>query len=153
MSSFAKLRAPFRRRATDDALGTSSVPMTPVERDQKDQKDPATVGTDEATATSDEAIANNDDGVRSAEIPSEDQQWGVQDVEAVTLTWSKATLIAVFCKCVALALAADGLVRVIELTSRCFIASGCFTSSTLSSRRFSPTCSPSSRVTSSRTRC
>lgn len=32
------------------------------------------------------------------ELPAEDAQQGVKDFEAVTLTWSKATLIAVFLK-------------------------------------------------------
>lgn len=33
-----------------------------------------------------------------SELPTEDAQQGVKDVEAVTLTWSKTTLIAVFIK-------------------------------------------------------
>lgn len=32
------------------------------------------------------------------ELPTEDAQRGVKDFEAVTLTWSKSTLIAVFIK-------------------------------------------------------
>ena len=96
MPAFAKLRAPFRRRGTDDALGTSALPMNSVEENKTD-KDPATVGADEAAGT-DEAATTNDDGFNSEEVPARDQQFGVQDVEAVTLTWSKATLIAVFLK-------------------------------------------------------
>lgn len=40
---------------------------------------------------------NHDDGPK-IELPTEDAQKGVKDVEAVTLTWSKTTLIAVFAK-------------------------------------------------------
>lgn len=35
-----------------------------------------------------------------SQLPSENLQRGVHDVEAVTLSWSKASLIAVFIKCV-----------------------------------------------------
>lgn len=34
------------------------------------------------------------------DAPTEEAQRGVQNVEAVTLTWSKKSLIAVFIKCV-----------------------------------------------------
>jgi hypothetical protein len=47
--------------------------------------------------TDDAAVVNGSDESRP-EHPSEDLQRGVQHVEAVTLTWSKASLIAVFLK-------------------------------------------------------
>lgn len=93
MSAFAKLRAPFRRTATDDALGTS-VEMTENPARTETKKDPATA-TDEAT---DDATASNRNEERSAELPDENVQYGVQDVEAVTLSWSRTALIMVFAK-------------------------------------------------------
>jgi hypothetical protein len=44
------------------------------------------------------AVARNDNGEPQMKFPNENVQRGVQDVEAVTLTWSKVTLIAIFLK-------------------------------------------------------
>lgn len=43
-------------------------------------------------------IRTDSDDKPQGDRPSEDVQRGVQEVEAVTLTWSKPTLIAVFIK-------------------------------------------------------
>ena len=45
----------------------------------------------------DVAAVNGSDGSQD-ETATEDQQRGVSDVEAVTQTWSKGTLIAIFAK-------------------------------------------------------
>lgn len=97
MSAFAKLRAPFRRTATDDAQGPS-IAMSENPVMSGDQKDPTTAtAADDAT---DDANTNNsiEDGGAAATEPDRDVQYGVQDVEAMTLTWSKRSLIFVFCK-------------------------------------------------------
>lgn len=68
--------------------------MSSVEKG--DKKDPATAtAADEAT---DDATASNKNDDTPAEVPDENLQYGVQDVEAVTLTWSKTSLIIVFGK-------------------------------------------------------
>ncbi|KAK8126965.1 major facilitator superfamily domain-containing protein [Apiospora kogelbergensis] len=41
-------------------------------------------------------VSTADDEKPEPELPSEDAQQGVHDVEAVTLSWSRGTLIAVF---------------------------------------------------------
>ncbi|ROV94992.1 hypothetical protein VMCG_08299 [Cytospora schulzeri] len=94
MSAFAKLRAPFRRTATDDALGTSVAmeDTKPVEENKKD----STTATATDEATDDATASNSNEESRQAEVPDEDVQYGVQDVEAVTLTWSRTSLIIVF---------------------------------------------------------
>ncbi|KUI54749.1 Siderophore iron transporter mirB [Cytospora mali] len=93
MAVFTKLRAPFRRTATDDVVRTSvEMRSTTAGENQKDTA--TTTATDEAT---DDAIASNsNDEAPPAEVPDRDVQYGVQDVEAVTLTWSRTSLIAVF---------------------------------------------------------
>lgn len=96
MSAFAKLRSPFRRTNTNDAVGTS-VAMTETKPDEEKKKDPATAtATDEAA--DDATASNSNDSSPPAELPDENVQYGVQDVEAVTLTWSKRSLIFVFAK-------------------------------------------------------
>jgi hypothetical protein len=80
----ARLRAAFQRRATDDS--TAEVPVAATTAG-KPEVSP------EAGRGAEDAVANPED-----EIPAEDAQRGVHEVEAVTLTWSKASLIAVFIK-------------------------------------------------------
>lgn len=82
---FAKLRPSFRRTETED-VSTSPVAMTSVEEDKRDP------------ATTEAAIASSSQAESQTELPDEDLQRGVQDVEAVTLNWSKGSLIAVFIK-------------------------------------------------------
>jgi len=62
--------------------------MTTVQSDKQDPEARAVP----VHATSDGLVAE----VQPDVLPSEDVQRGVQDVEGVTTTWSKATLIAVF---------------------------------------------------------
>ncbi|KAK5121543.1 hypothetical protein LTR85_005377 [Meristemomyces frigidus] len=82
MPTFTRLRPSFRRKTTD-------IPGTPVE-----------LSTTEYAGKTDiadgGALESNNDGLQPAELPSEDLQRGVQDVEGVTLTWSRTALIAVF---------------------------------------------------------
>lgn len=84
MGKLPSFRNIFHRTTTDDTI--NQVAMAPAE---ENKTDPTNV---ESGPTSKEA------GDLQAELPGEDLQRGVQDVEAVTLSWSKASLIAVFIK-------------------------------------------------------
>jgi len=83
MAKFPGLRPRFRRTTTDDAGNT--VVETSIEGGRKSV---ATVS----------AAESHDNGESPAEAPSQDLQRGVQDVEGVTLAWSKTALILVFLK-------------------------------------------------------
>ena len=84
MGKLPNFRNTFRRTTTDDTI--NQVATAPVE---ENKTDPATVET---------GPASKETGDLQEELPGEDLQRGVQDVEAVTLSWSKASLIAVFAK-------------------------------------------------------
>jgi hypothetical protein len=84
MGKLPSFRNTFRRTTTDDTI--NQVATAPVE---ENKTDPATVET---------GPASKETGDLQEELPGEDLQRGVQDVEAVTLSWSKASLIAVFAK-------------------------------------------------------
>lgn len=60
-----------------------------------------TVDESKTAHATDDAIPNDSEGEQSTEEdhrPTENAQAGVQEVEGVTLTWSKRSLIAIFCK-------------------------------------------------------
>lgn len=78
-----KLRAALRPSQIDNTV--TSIPVNTVE---VNEKNPAT----------DDATAGNSNDTRHPDLPSEELQRGVQTVEAVTLTWTKTTLVAVFMK-------------------------------------------------------
>lgn len=95
MALYPKIRSVFGRRGTDD--GVDSVPVSTVvdEKRDADRQDPIIEGNEKNSE--DPAIGTTGtDG--NVELPSEDAQRGVHDVEAVTLTWTKTTLVAVFLK-------------------------------------------------------
>ncbi|KAJ6127738.1 Major facilitator superfamily domain general substrate transporter [Penicillium samsonianum] len=74
-----RARTVFSRMAAPDAgssVETSAVGGTTVE---ESKRDPA-----------------SDSEVQQPEVPAEDLQHGVRDIEAITMTWSKRTLILVF---------------------------------------------------------
>ncbi|KIY02720.1 uncharacterized protein Z520_01185 [Fonsecaea multimorphosa CBS 102226] len=89
MAVFPKFRPGFRRTTTNDA--ENPLPMTPLGVGGS-QKDTAAITSVEATIGS----SSNEEASHEAQNPTEDAQRGVQDVEAVTLTWSKRSLVAVF---------------------------------------------------------
>lgn len=99
MALYPKIRSVFGRRATDD--GVDSVPVSTVvdEKRDADRQDPIIEGNEKNSE--DPAIGTTGtDG--NVELPTEDAQRGVHDVEAVTLTWTKTTLVAVFLKYVSI---------------------------------------------------
>ncbi|KAJ5593915.1 MFS siderophore iron transporter [Penicillium hispanicum] len=77
----SKIIAAFRRNTTE----TPPSPTVDVTTVEENKRDPAV---DAVTAP------NGNDG--QPQLPDEDLQHGVQDAEAVTLSWSKWTLIGVF---------------------------------------------------------
>lgn len=80
---FLKLRAALRPTPADNTVTSFAVNTVDV-----NEKNPATNDT----------TARNSNDEPQPELPSEELQRGVQNVEAVTLTWSKTTLVAVFLK-------------------------------------------------------
>lgn len=89
MGKLPNFRNTFRRTTTDDTI--NQVATAPAE---ESKTDPTTV---ESGTADKEAV-----DPQSEELPGEDLQRGVHDVEAVTLSWSKVSLIAVFIKYVPL---------------------------------------------------
>lgn len=88
MGALARFRPGFRRTATLDE--SPSVTMD----EMSSGKNPAVYGTDAISPTS----ANGEPAVEEPDknIIAEDAQRGVAQVEAVTITWTKPHLIAVF---------------------------------------------------------
>lgn len=82
MVGFTKFRPGFKRNATEQPD-----PSTAIEHVEREKRDP----TDDVTVV-------NEDDESGSHLPDQDLQRGVQDVEAVTLTWSKRSLIIVFFK-------------------------------------------------------
>lgn len=80
MAVFARLRAMVRPSADNNAPS-----VDPLENTPEEQKGGS-------------ASANKIEEEPNPERPSQDLQRGVQDVEAITLSWSRASLIAVFAK-------------------------------------------------------
>jgi hypothetical protein len=102
MALFSKIQSAFGRRATDD--GVDSVPVELVgEKKDEGRQDPISEGNEknrEDPAFGTTGTDSNDE--QQDQLPTQDAQRGVHDVEAVTLTWTKTTLVAVFLKYVAI---------------------------------------------------
>lgn len=80
MVAFARVRAMFRSSADNEPSA-----YQPENNQPEEQKGVS-------------ASANKVEEEPNPELPGEDLQRGVQDVEAVTLSWSRASLIWVFAK-------------------------------------------------------
>lgn len=93
MAIFARLRPGFRR-ATTDTPGTTTPPIE-LSTTEYGKRDSAVA---EGVAGSNSSDGAAPQAESAEEVPGEELQHGVKDVEAVTLTWSKWALIAVFCK-------------------------------------------------------
>lgn len=76
----SRFRSAFRRSSTQDSV--TQIPVT-TDGDEKSK-----IPTDPV------AVPNSAD----PEVPTQDAQQGVRDVEAVTLSWTRTMLIAVFAK-------------------------------------------------------
>jgi hypothetical protein len=83
MTVIPRLRAGFRRSTAEEAA--TDIAVHTLEENKN------------AIGVSDAAVRENDADLKPwPELPSGDAQQGVKTIEAVTLTWSKASLIAVF---------------------------------------------------------
>lgn len=87
MALLSSVKAAFHRPSTEEKHSAPAVVDAHSERTDKD-------------GVANDAAAVNDgrDGGSESDHPADNLQRGVQEVEAVTMTWSKATLIGVFCK-------------------------------------------------------
>lgn len=85
-STFSRFKPDFLRKKEETATVDNSLPL--------DDKHATTVSGDGISSTPEPA---SDDPEKDV-VPAEDAQRGVQQVEAVTLTWTKPYLIAVFFK-------------------------------------------------------
>lgn len=102
---FAKLRKPFRRTNTSDVAAPTEtqgndVAMTSVELEDGKKDTTLATATDDAGTDDAGTSKTKDESDQPPELPEENLQYGVRDVEAVTLSWSKRSLITVFIKCV-----------------------------------------------------
>ncbi|KEZ45056.1 Siderophore iron transporter mirB [Scedosporium apiospermum] len=83
MAVIPRLRAGFRRTTAEEAA--TDIAVHTLEENKN------------VTGVSDAAVRENDADLKPwPELPSGDAQQGVKTIEAVTLTWSKASLVAVF---------------------------------------------------------
>lgn len=103
MALLPKIRSVFGRRASDDGVDSVAVSTVVDEKNEANRQDPIVEGNEKNSQ--DPAIGttgtdSNDE--LQGELPTQDAQRGVHDVEAVTLTWTKTTLVAVFLKYVAI---------------------------------------------------
>jgi hypothetical protein len=78
MSGFSKFKGVLRRAPTSEA-GNTAAEITPVQDTGVTRDDPEA-----------------DEKKSDLDLPDENAQRGVQDVEAVALAWSKKSLITVF---------------------------------------------------------
>lgn len=76
-----RARTVFSRVAASDAASSVDTPAVDGTAAEESKRDPAT-----------------DTEVQQPETPAEDLQHGVRDIEAITMTWSRRTLIMVFLK-------------------------------------------------------
>lgn len=76
-----RARTVFSRVAASDAASSVDTPAVDGTTAEETKRDPTT-----------------DTEVQQPETPAEDLQHGVRDIEAITMTWSKRTLIMVFLK-------------------------------------------------------
>lgn len=94
MAILPGFRPSFRREATDDVSSATAMNDIPSKNSlgEPSIKHPAQISINES--------AQSSCSDPSPELPTSDAQRGVQDVEAVTLTWSKQSLILLFILCV-----------------------------------------------------
>lgn len=96
MVSLTKFRPGFRRTTTDASSPVAVSELTDNNKKTAEESH-APPRNAEASEIQAEADAENISDSKLADLqPAEDAQRGVQMVEAVTLTWSKQSLIAVF---------------------------------------------------------
>ncbi|KAJ8069487.1 hypothetical protein OCU04_003140 [Sclerotinia nivalis] len=95
MPAFAKFRPGYRRKATEDMINESSE-VAMADMPSSNEKNPTVSGTDDAISPSNASDGPISEQVEKDALPTETAQRGVQEVEAVALTWTKPYLISVF---------------------------------------------------------
>lgn len=100
MGALSKFRPGFRRKATEDIINESSeVAMADMpSSNEKNSATPAVTGADDTISSSNANDLPISEQAEKDALPTENAQRGVQEVEAVALTWTKPMLIAVFLK-------------------------------------------------------
>ena len=93
MSPFSQLKLRFGRNPAQDE--GQSVDMS---GSHTDDKNPAVTATGDDTISPHNGMVGEEQDPEKDLVPAEDAQRGVQEVEAVALTWTKPYLIAVFIK-------------------------------------------------------
>ncbi|KAF7909328.1 uncharacterized protein EAF01_003046 [Botrytis porri] len=98
MGALSKFRPGFRRKATEDIINESSeVAMADMpSSNEKDAAKPAVTGADDTISSSNANDVPISEEAEKDVLPTATAQRGVQEVEAVALTWTKSMLIAVF---------------------------------------------------------
>ncbi|KAK6594962.1 MFS siderophore iron [Botrytis cinerea] len=98
MGALSKFRPGFRRKATEDIINESSeVAMADMPAsNEKNSATPAVTGADDTISSSNANDLPISEQAEKDALPTENAQRGVQEVEAVALTWTKPMLIAVF---------------------------------------------------------
>ncbi|KAF7871962.1 uncharacterized protein EAF02_009067 [Botrytis sinoallii] len=98
MGALSKFRPGFRRKATEDIINESSeVAMADMSSsNEKNPAKPAVTGADDTISPSSANDVPISEQAEKDVLPTETAQRGVQEVEAVALTWTKPMLVAVF---------------------------------------------------------
>lgn len=95
MPTFAKFRPGFRRKGTEDIVNESSeVAMGDVP--SSNEKNPTVSGADDAVSPSNASQEPISEQSEKDDLPTENAQRGVQEIEAAALTWTKPYLVMVF---------------------------------------------------------
>ncbi|ESZ91231.1 MFS transporter, SIT family, siderophore-iron:H+ symporter [Sclerotinia borealis F-4128] len=95
MPAFSKFRPGFRRRATEDIINESAE-VAMADLPSSDEKNTTVNGTNDVISPSTGSIEPISEEAEKDVMPTEGAQRGVQEVEAVALTWTKPYLIMVF---------------------------------------------------------
>lgn len=83
----------------DNVASSASGPSNDITDEEKSTTVDDAVAEDENTArqsSGDSDAATSDDGASTDKVPDDEAQAGIQRVEAVTLTWSKRSLITAY---------------------------------------------------------
>ncbi|OBT58447.1 hypothetical protein VE04_01726 [Pseudogymnoascus sp. 24MN13] len=96
MALLPKIQSVFGRRATDDGVDSVPVELVDEKKDAVRQDHPISEGNEKNREDPAIGTTGTDSNDEQDQLPTQDAQRGVHDVEAVTLTWTKTTLVAVF---------------------------------------------------------
>lgn len=92
MVSLSRFRPGFRRAAIENEAQSVAIAGAPASSNEKNP----TTGIDDVFTPNNGQIDPASEDAEKDVLPTEDAQRGVQEVEAVTLTWTKPYLVSVF---------------------------------------------------------